>query len=143
VVPSRHKEAMSAMCQGLVGQEHERTVAFYQPHSVGVANEAVICAEGAHIYTDESLGSLPAAEFLEHSRSLLTRHSLLPRATCAPASKTLRARAPSISPHVTSDDVPGIHFNGRVTAVDAVVDQTTRNIQVQATLENPGNLKKL
>jgi len=40
---------------------------------------------------------------------------------------------------VTSDDVPGVHFNGRVTAVDSVVDQTTRNIQVQATLENPGS----
>jgi membrane fusion protein, multidrug efflux system len=40
---------------------------------------------------------------------------------------------------VTSDDLPGVQFAGRVTAVDSVVDQTTRNIQVQATLENPGN----
>ena len=40
--------------------------------------------------------------------------------------------------HVTSDDLPGVHFAGRVTAVDSVVDQTTRNITVQATLENPG-----
>jgi membrane fusion protein (multidrug efflux system) len=38
---------------------------------------------------------------------------------------------------VTSDDVPGVQFTGRVTAVDSVVDQTTRNIQVQATLVNP------
>lgn len=38
---------------------------------------------------------------------------------------------------VTSDDVPGVEFTGRVTAVDSVVDQTTRNIQVQATLVNP------
>jgi membrane fusion protein, multidrug efflux system len=38
---------------------------------------------------------------------------------------------------VTSDDLPGVQFNGRVTAVDSVVDQTTRNIQVQATLVNP------
>jgi membrane fusion protein, multidrug efflux system len=38
---------------------------------------------------------------------------------------------------VASDDVPGIQFTGRVTAVDSVVDQTTRNIQVQATLSNP------
>jgi membrane fusion protein, multidrug efflux system len=29
-------------------------------------------------------------------------------------------------------------FTGRVTAVDSVVDQTTRNVQVQATLANPG-----
>ena len=41
--------------------------------------------------------------------------------------------------HITSDDLPGVEFSGRVTAVDSVVDQTTRNIQVQATLTNPGN----
>ncbi len=40
---------------------------------------------------------------------------------------------------ITSDDLPGVEFSGRVTAVDSVVDQTTRNIQVQATLTNPGN----
>ena len=40
---------------------------------------------------------------------------------------------------ITSDDLPGIQFRGRVTAVDSVVDPTTRNIQVQATLTNPGN----
>jgi membrane fusion protein (multidrug efflux system) len=39
---------------------------------------------------------------------------------------------------VTSDDLPGVQFKGRVTAIDSVVDQTTRNIQIQATLENPG-----
>jgi len=40
---------------------------------------------------------------------------------------------------ITSDDLPGMEFSGRVTAVDSVVDQTTRNIQVQATLTNPGS----
>jgi len=39
---------------------------------------------------------------------------------------------------IASDDLPGTQFSGRVTAVDSVVDQTTRNIQVQATLTNPG-----
>jgi membrane fusion protein, multidrug efflux system len=38
---------------------------------------------------------------------------------------------------VTSDDLPGVTFKGQVTAVDAVIDQTTRNIQVQATVPNP------
>jgi membrane fusion protein (multidrug efflux system) len=32
---------------------------------------------------------------------------------------------------VTSDDLPGKAFTGRVTALDSVVDQTTRNVQVQ------------
>lgn len=38
---------------------------------------------------------------------------------------------------VTSEDLPGKTFTGRVTALDSVVDQTTRNVQVQATLPNP------
>ncbi len=38
---------------------------------------------------------------------------------------------------ITADDLPGREFSGRVTAVDSVVDATTRNIQVQATLANP------
>ncbi len=38
---------------------------------------------------------------------------------------------------VTSDDLPGATFTGRVTAIDSVINETTRNIQVQATLPNP------
>jgi membrane fusion protein, multidrug efflux system len=39
---------------------------------------------------------------------------------------------------ITANDVSGVEFGGRVTAVDSVVDPSTRNIQVQATLANPG-----
>ncbi len=38
---------------------------------------------------------------------------------------------------VTTEDLAGQAFAGRVTAIDSVVDETTRNIQVQATLSNP------
>jgi membrane fusion protein, multidrug efflux system len=38
---------------------------------------------------------------------------------------------------VTSEDFAGQIFAGKVTALDSVVDETTRNIQVQATLANP------
>src|SRR5207245_964574 len=38
---------------------------------------------------------------------------------------------------VTSDDLPAAIFRGRVTAVDSVISEATRNIQVQATLPNP------
>jgi membrane fusion protein, multidrug efflux system len=38
---------------------------------------------------------------------------------------------------MTSDDLPGLQFGGRVTALDSVVNESTRNIQVQATLPNP------
>jgi membrane fusion protein (multidrug efflux system) len=38
---------------------------------------------------------------------------------------------------VTSEDMPGVGFSGRVTALDSVVNEATRNIQIQATLPNP------
>ena len=37
---------------------------------------------------------------------------------------------------VTSEDLVGKVFKGRVNALDSVIDQTTRNVQVQATLSN-------
>jgi membrane fusion protein (multidrug efflux system) len=40
---------------------------------------------------------------------------------------------------ITCDDLPAVVFSGRVTAVDSVVNEATRNIQVQATLANPQN----
>jgi len=39
--------------------------------------------------------------------------------------------------HVLSEDLGGKVFTGRVTALDSVVDEATRNVQVQATLSNP------
>jgi membrane fusion protein (multidrug efflux system) len=39
--------------------------------------------------------------------------------------------------HVTTEDLADHAFTGRVTAIDSVVDETTRNLQVQATLANP------
>jgi membrane fusion protein, multidrug efflux system len=39
---------------------------------------------------------------------------------------------------ISAADAGGLPFKGRVTALDAVVDPTTRNVQVQATLANPG-----
>jgi membrane fusion protein (multidrug efflux system) len=38
---------------------------------------------------------------------------------------------------MTSGDLEGAAFSGRVSAIDSVVDEATRNVQVQATLPNP------
>lgn len=38
---------------------------------------------------------------------------------------------------ITAESLANAVFQGRVTAIDSVVDETTRNIQVQATLANP------
>ena len=40
---------------------------------------------------------------------------------------------------ITTDDLAGREFVGRVTAIDAVVDEATRNVKIQATLENRGH----
>jgi membrane fusion protein (multidrug efflux system) len=39
--------------------------------------------------------------------------------------------------HITTDDLSGVAFEGRVTAIDSIVDEATRNVQVQAALANP------
>ena len=39
--------------------------------------------------------------------------------------------------NITSGDLAGAQFIGRVTALDSVIDETTRNVQVQTTLPNP------
>ena len=41
------------------------------------------------------------------------------------------------SVRITTGDLAGVEFVGRVTAINSVVDEATRNIQVQATLANP------
>jgi membrane fusion protein (multidrug efflux system) len=38
---------------------------------------------------------------------------------------------------VTAGDLAGVEFAGRITAIDSIVDESTRNVQVQATLANP------
>jgi membrane fusion protein (multidrug efflux system) len=40
---------------------------------------------------------------------------------------------------VTTDSYPGRSFTGRITAVNPQVDANTRNIQAEATIENPGH----
>ena len=37
---------------------------------------------------------------------------------------------------ITSGDLGGVEFHGRITAIDSQVNESTRNIQVQATLDN-------
>jgi len=41
------------------------------------------------------------------------------------------------SVRVTAGDLAGVEFTGRVSAIDSVVNESTRNVQAQATLPNP------
>src|SRR3984957_4806677 len=40
---------------------------------------------------------------------------------------------------VTNGDLPGMAFTGKITALDSVVNEQTRNIQIQGTFANKGN----
>jgi membrane fusion protein (multidrug efflux system) len=44
---------------------------------------------------------------------------------------------PGRSVRITAADLGGLELAGRITAIDSVVDPTTRNVTVQATLANP------
>jgi membrane fusion protein, multidrug efflux system len=50
---------------------------------------------------------------------------------------------PKVTPgrvlRVTNTDLPGLGFSGRIMAIDSVINEQTRNIQVQAILTNKGN----
>jgi membrane fusion protein (multidrug efflux system) len=49
----------------------------------------------------------------------------------------LQDLAPGRSVLVRADGLPGEKFTGKITSVNSVIDQATRNVQVQATLDNP------
>jgi len=53
-----------------------------------------------------------------------------------PASEARLVSGVQGSPRV-NDDLAGVESTGRVTAIDSIVDEATRNVQVQATLANP------
>jgi membrane fusion protein (multidrug efflux system) len=48
--------------------------------------------------------------------------------------------SPGLEVRVTTDSLPGRVFPGKLTAVNSMVDTATRNVSVQATLENPDHL---
>jgi membrane fusion protein (multidrug efflux system) len=58
-----------------------------------------------------------------------------------PQQETARVRVGG-TVRIVADELSGTSFTGRVTAVDSVINQATRNVQVQATVPNPdGKLK--
>lgn len=54
-----------------------------------------------------------------------------------PQQEAARMR-PGRDVRITTEDGGASEVRGRISAVDSVVDETTRNVQVQATLPNPG-----
>jgi membrane fusion protein (multidrug efflux system) len=77
-------------------------------------------------------------QYLSAGDALVTLESLnpiyvnfgVPQQAAAQMRRGLAVRA-TVGDHAT------VAFSGRVTAIDSIVDETTRNVQVQATLPNP------
>ena len=50
--------------------------------------------------------------------------------------------ASGLETHVRTDAIPGREFNGKLTALNSMVDTVTRNVTLQATLDNPDHALK-
>jgi membrane fusion protein, multidrug efflux system len=55
-----------------------------------------------------------------------------------PQQETVRV-IPGNAIRLTNDSLPGMAFAGKITALDSVINEQTRNIQVQATVTNKGD----
>jgi membrane fusion protein, multidrug efflux system len=55
-----------------------------------------------------------------------------------PQDNTLKVKI-GHSIRVTNPDLPNLAFEGKITALDSVINEQTRNIQIQATLQNRGD----
>jgi membrane fusion protein (multidrug efflux system) len=77
-------------------------------------------------------------QYLAGGASLVTLQSLSPIYVNFDVPQEAIPQIPSGRPvRVTAGDQPG-DWTARVTAIDSTVNETTRNIRVQATLDNPG-----
>ena len=77
-------------------------------------------------------------QYLSAGDALVTLQSLNPIYVNfgVPQQSIARLRA-GRAVRVTLPSMSGVEFGGRITAIDSVVDESTRNVQAQATLSNP------
>jgi membrane fusion protein (multidrug efflux system) len=134
--------------QGLLNErvisraEFDRATADYRQSDARVAEiQAVIERKTIRAPFSGILGirQVNLGQFLAGGDPLVTLQSLDPIYVNVGVPQQSAGRIPvGRAVHVTTDDAAGTEWTGRVTAVDSVVDEATRNIQVQATLANPG-----
>jgi membrane fusion protein, multidrug efflux system len=76
-------------------------------------------------------------QYLSAGTALVTLQSLSPiYVNFAVPQQAIAQMRVGRSVRVSVADLEGVNFNGRITALDSVVDESTRNVQVQATLAN-------
>ena len=78
-------------------------------------------------------------QYLAGGEALVTLQSLNPIYVNFGVPQQAASQVPvGRSVRITTGDVAGAEWRGEVTALDSIVDEATRNIQIQATLANPG-----
>ena len=133
--------------QGVISrQEYDRAIADHKQTEANVAEtQATIERKTIRAPFSGVLGirKVNLGQYLAAGAAIVPLQSLNPIYVDfgVPQQESAKVRVGSTL-QVVSEDLGGRQFNGRVTALDSLVDQTTRNIQVQATLPNPdGKLK--
>jgi membrane fusion protein, multidrug efflux system len=77
-------------------------------------------------------------QYLSGGDALVTLQSLNPiYVNFGVPQQAMAAVRPGRSVRVTAEDLGGLEFTGPITAIDSIVDESTRNVQAQATLANP------
>src|SRR5919197_4693055 len=77
-------------------------------------------------------------QYLSGGDALVTLQSLNPiYVNFGVPQQAMAEMRPGRTVRVTVGDVAGAEFTGRITAIDSVVDESTRNVQTQATIANP------
>ena len=133
--------------QGVISrQEYDRAIADHKQTDANVAeSQATIERKTIRAPFSGVLGirKVNLGQYLAAGAAIVPLQSLNPIYVDfgVPQQESAKVRVGSTL-QVVSEDLGGRQFNGRVTALDSLVDQTTRNIQIQATLLNPdGKLK--
>ena len=133
--------------QGVISrQEYDRAIADHKQTEANVAEtQATIERKTIRAPFSGVLGirKVNLGQYLAAGAAIVPLQSLNPIYVDfgVPQQESAKVRVGSTL-QVVSEDLGGRQFNGRVTALDSLVDQTTRNFQVQATLPNPdGKLK--
>jgi membrane fusion protein (multidrug efflux system) len=77
-------------------------------------------------------------QFLSGGDAVVTLQSLNPiYVNFGVPQQSMRQLRPGREVRVSADDLGTATYSGRITAIDSVVDEATRNVQAQATLANP------
>jgi membrane fusion protein (multidrug efflux system) len=135
------ERARGLHAEGIISQaEYDRVVAEHDQAEARVGEiQATIARKTIRAPFAGILGirQVNLGQYLTGGAAVVPLQSLAPIYVnfAVPQQEVVKARVGS-PVHVTADGPSGGRFEGRITAIDSVVDEATRNVQVQATLAN-------